>query len=335
MSRIIVFDKNGASQGEIHANCTRGWAINAGGESKVKLGSDQIKSYLELGKLVVVEHPSLPAWVGVIDTPWTTIIPVEMAIYQAGYLLSLRTPDAPAEMKGTAGKIACQLIAAANAQEDLLIRPGEIDMDDPDRIEEFDQRNYWELLTDLAKRANMEFQFRPERDERNRMIIYFDMKKALGGQTKLYLQDGPTGSMQVKSAVIESRIWNRVTGVGDQSSETSRLQAGPLVDVESIKQYRLRSKVSQFSGVTVKTTLEQNTQNDLDTSSNPKIKLQVNVKDDSASFGHIRLGNTVMVHASSLCLPGGIFGWSGYGRIEAFEYNEESNTVGMNLEADL
>lgn len=335
MSRIVVFDKNGSSMGEIHANCTRGWAINAGGESKVKLGSDQVKSYIELGRLAVIEHPMLPAWVGMIDTPWTATLPVEMTIYQAGYLLSIRTPEAPMQLKGTAGEIACQLIAAANDQEDLLIRPGEIDMDDPDRVEPFDQRSYWEHLTTLAKNANMEFQFRPERDERNRLIIYFDMKKTLGGETRLYLQDGPEGNMQIKSAVLESQIWNTVLGIGDQSSESSRMQVGPLRDEESIKQYRLRSKVTQFSGVTASSTLRENTQNDLDTSCTPRLKLQVSVMDIGYSFSHIRLGNTVMVRATSLCLPGGIFGWQGSARIKAFEYTEESNTVTMNLEAEL
>lgn len=333
MSRIVGFDLHGTSLGEVHANCNRGWAINDGSETRLRLGEEQLKPWLEFGRTVIIEHPKLPAWAGMIDTPWDAVLPIEITLYPVNYLLAIRTPDAPQELKGTAGEIALQMIDIANAQEDLLIRAGEIDMDDTSRVETLDQRTLWEQLTALAKRAGMEMRIRPERDANNRLVLYFDMKKRLGIQTGFLLHDGKRPNIEILKATIEREIWNRLIGIGDQSSLTSRLVTAPLVNAESSLRYRLRSKVVQYQGVIATSTLEQNTLIELNQRSRAWLSITVNALDIGDTFAYLDIGNSLLLKSSEVRLPGGERGWNGLVRIAGMEYSEDANTVGMVLEA--
>lgn len=336
MSRIVVFDNNGLSLGEVQANCTRGWAINDGGEAKIKISAAAaLESWMDFGKIVLIEHPRLPAWAGMIDTPWIALPPIEVSLYSAPYLLAIRTPDEPLTFSGTAGEIAMQLVNAANDQDDLLIRAGDMDMDDPDRAETFNQSQIWEQLVTLAKKANMEIQIRPERDMNNKLILYLDMKHQLGYETPLLLKDGIGGNMTVSKAEITSEIWNRITGIGDQSSKLSRMQSAAMLDEESINRWRLRSKVVQFQGTSAQSILDANAQAILNQSSWPVLSLNVNILDEGETFSYLRIGNWLEVHASTVCLPCGVRGWRGKARITAMSYKEETNQVNMLLEGAL
>lgn len=334
MSRIIIFGLDGSSAGELQANCSRGWAINAGDEAKVRLTAP-VPSFLDFGRMALVEHPQLPAWAGMIDTPWTASVPCEMKLYSAGYLLSIRTPDVPLFLKGTAAEIAAQLLEKANAQEDTGIRMGETEDEDRDREENFDLRPFWEQLVALAKRAGMEMRVRAGRDGNNRLALSLDMKKKLGVATGFLLHDGEGANIEVVKAEVDGQIFNRVTGFGDQSGKVSRVTYGPALDEDSASRWRLRSTNQQFAGVTVASTLERNTLTALAVSKQPYLKLSVNALDVGETFQHLDLGNTVVVHTSRIQLPGGAQGWTGEMRMTALDFDEDKNAVGMLLEASL
>jgi hypothetical protein len=336
MSRIIGYHLNGVSAGEVHASCTRGWAINDGGEARITLVESDLADWLDFGRMVLVEHAKLPAWVGMIDPPWDALLPVGVTLYPAEYLLAQRTPEEPMTLHGSPGQIALQLVEMANAQEDLLIRPGEVDLDEVDRDYEIDQRTLWVLLQELATETGMEMQIRPARDLNNHLVLFFDFKRRLGVDTNFLFQStGDEANIEITQLTVDGDIWNSIIGIGSQSSKASRLQVGPVIDEGSINHYRLRSKVVQYSGVTVDTTLLQSCQVELENCRQPFLKIRANALDVGETFANIALGNTGILHVANARLPGGVRGWRGIIRITAMEYDEATNKVGMNLEAAL
>ena len=330
MSRIIIFGLDNLSVGEIHANCNRSWIINDSGQTTVDLAASNVLPVIDLGRMVLIEHAKLPSWVGVIDTPWKAILPAQMTVYNAGYLLHIRAPETAQALIGTTGAIVSTLINNSNSLENLFLLPGDVDFDDAKRSEPFDRRDYWTQIQDLVKRADMEIQFRPLRDAYNRLIIYVDVKRRLGIDTQFLLHDGSGGNIEITDAKIYNEVWNRVSGYGSQQTPVT---GAAQVDAISISRYRLRSKFIQYQSDTV-SVLNQNALLEVK-NDQPTLMLTVNALDVGNTFYNLRLGNWVIVRASKLYLPAGVLGWQGSARITAMAFDEANNKVGLTLEAPL
>jgi len=338
MSRMVVFNLDRSSAGEIHTAVSRTWAINAGGQAAAMVSAaDAANSWLQFGRLALVEHATLPAWCGMIDTPWGAIPPVKLTMYNAGYLLKVRSLEAPVTLTGSPGAIATQLLALANMVEDLGIQAGDIDMTGGTRSEVYDMRPVWDLLLELAGKTGMELNLRPERGVDGRLVLYLDFKTRLGIDTGFLLHDGPNANMQITDCQIDGEIWNRMTGIGDQSSKTSRLATPPTGDLDSINAYRLRSTVKQYSGVTSISVLQDNVNAALITpltgTSRPHLILTAKVQE--STFPVMRPGNSHVIRAANLYLPGGMCGWAGICRSTSMEYDESDNTLKLTLLGDL
>jgi hypothetical protein len=335
MSRVIVFDLDGRSVGEVHANVSRGWGINAGSTATFALSAaDAAAGWLQFGRMVLIAHETLPAWCGMIDTPWSALAPVQVTAYSAEYLLSIRSLDKELTLTGTTAAILKRLLEAANEAEDLRLRPGVME-DDAAHTEVFDQTTIWDQVVELVTGAGMELSFRPERNAAGNLVVYVDLAKAMGEETGIAIFDGRDGNMRVTAAEVSGDIVNRIIGVNDQSTASSRLATAPMVERASADTYRLRSQVVQYKGVTSLSELKAKAQLDLALNSAPWLKLTVSVRDAGATFQQLRLGNVMTVHASRLILPGGARGWRGRARITAMVFDEATNQVEIALEGAL
>lgn len=346
MSRILFFNLDGTQSGEIHANCNRGWAINDGGKATLTLpASDAIEPWLQFGRMALMVHGRksgdtatgiLPMWGGMIDPPWRAMQPVQMNIYNAEYLLSLRAPDVRLQLHGRAAKVALQLVGNANKLETLPIVEGELDLSTPSLDEEtFELNSIWDQLVAYIKKHGMEMQFRPGLDPSGRIVVYMDVQRRIGNDTNFLLQDGDLPNMQITDAQVIGTIYNRAIGNSNGSSAGKDLNTNPMTDDDSIQKYRLRNTVMQFANQTYMSSLKTLTRNALDAAAWPRLKITTNVIDQGDTFSHLRLGNSLIVHASKLILPGGVQGWKGIARIMAMAYDESKNLVTMNLEAAL
>jgi hypothetical protein len=281
---------------------------------------------------VIVQPEDLPAYVGVLDTPWKASEPVTITVYDPEYLLDLRVPEVPVRFTGSVDKIFSQILDACNSLEDLYLRLGSVGVIDTTyREETLDSRSLWEQTQALGLRSRTEFVFRPQRGESDRWFIYVDLAQEIGVDTEFLLSDGENGNMTVEDAVVNGQILNRMVGINSAAGEESRLYTEPLFDSTSIQTYRLRNRIVQSRDVSDINTLKVNTQNALDASSNPYLELAVNVKNVNHAFVHLRPGNRLWAHASKIHLPGGISGWKGITRITRMAYQEVSNTVGLTL----
>ena len=316
--------------------CNRGWTINGGGTTTINLANaEALKPWLQFGCILFVDHPDLPAWAGVLDTPWKAISPVQLTVYDISYLLHLRSPEAPLTIRGNTGGVAAKIIEYANQFGDIRVRAGRIDASDYERDEKFEVKPYWEMLTDLVKRTGFEMVTRVERDTDKRLIIYIDIAKIVGTTVPLVLSDGQDGNMQITNAQVDGEIWNRVVGTSDESTYASRKKTAPKEDGGSIGKYFLRNTVQSFAGITNQTALENATLAHISDVGNPNLQLIVNVLNKGGTFKDLRAGNRVGLRATKLILPGGKKGWNGVGRIPGMFFDEAKNTVAISFEGEL
>ena len=339
-TRLITFGLDNKSVGEMRGILNRGWTLigdpntKAGGKTSIVLDTTSANNqWLQLGRIVAAYHPKLPPWAGVIDTPWSAVPPVKVTIYNAEYLFNLRTPDSTMTVNGNTGDIVQAMIEQINAQEETYLRIGVVD-EDASRQETLDERPFWEQLTALMERSGMELQIRPVR-EAGRLYLYVDVLYRVGRDTGFLFHDGQDGNMKIVDASIDNEIWNRVTGIGDESTKTGRKRTSPIFEPGSIRDYRLRSTNVQFSGITDESTLAKYTSAYVNVTSRPTISIRVLIEDVGEAFANVGIGNTGIFHASELYLPGGVRGWKGLARMKAIAYDEKSEVVGMTVEGEL
>ncbi len=339
-SRVVVYGLDNRSVGELRGIVNRGWTligdpnVKPGGQTSIILDDiSASKPWLQLGRVVMIDHAKLPRWAGVIDTPWSAKLPVKASIYDIEYLFNLRTPDAPVLLAGTTGDIVQTMLEQINAQEETYLRIGQVD-DDVTRQETLDERPYWEQLTSLIERAGMEMQIRPVQEE-GRLYLYVDVLERVGRDTGFLFHDGQNANMNVLDASIDNEIWNRVIGIGDESTLKDRGRTAPMYEPASIRDFRLRSQNVQFRDVREVSTLARYTATYVRAASRPVLRLKVIIEDVGDALRNVAAGNTGIFHAYNIYLPGGTIGWKGEGRMKAIAYDESTNTVGMTVEAEL
>lgn len=340
MSRIVVFGTDQKAAGEISAMFNRGWmldghpAVSGGGSTTLSMGGeDAAKSFLQFGRMVLVSHAKLPSWAGMIDPPWSAALPVSVAVYNAEYLLSLRSPDEPVTITGAVGSIVAKMLEMFNAVEDLYVRIGDTSKADQTYREELlDGRTYWEQLSALLLRSGCEMLPRAEKDANGRLIIYLDIATRIGLDTGFLYSDGAGGNASFASPVVDGLIVNRVIGTGDESGQVSRMRTAPFINEPSKQMYRTRSQTVQWRDVREQGTLERYTENYLRYSASPKFTFLMNIMDQGDAFLHARLGNLAIVHFANGYFPGGVRGFRGTARIVAMAFTESTNLLTAKME---
>ncbi len=342
MSRIVVFDLDNLSVGEFTAPLSRGYAVlgsastNGGGSTSFIASKALLeKGWLMPGRMVLVEDDRLEPWAGVIDMPIGLLPGSAVSVYNAEYLLSLRTPDRGMKLTGKVAKIVGDMIALANQQEEMYLRMGEQGGSETYREEKLDQRQFWDQLAAIVKRSRSEMVIRPKREpsDANRLYLYVDIFDQAGETTDFLLHDGQDGNVTVRAATMDRQVWNRVIGINGSASEAERLTTQPYSDEDSINAFRLRSRVENFRSTVEQATLNKQAQVYLATYGMPVIRFDVMIKDKGETFANIRKGNSVILHAARVTMPDGRKGWRGTCRVMAYAYNEGNNTIGATLEA--
>lgn len=343
MSRVIVFGLDNKSVGEFNATVNRGYIIygspSVSGEVSTQItlpDSVARQEWMQFGRVVLIAHPHIEPWVGVLDPPWTATLPVTATLYSAEYLLSLRSAENVKLLDSSAASIIATMVRLANEQEELFVRMGDISgSDGMVRQETITQKKIWEQMRSFCERTGTEMILRPSRED-DRLYLYVDLSTRFGIDTEYELHDGENANMIVRNATVTGTLINRVIGISSQSTQQSRLTAGPFTADDMVDQHRLRSEVVQFRDVVDDTTLRRNTQRSLEYSAYPRLQLTADLKlDDAALARSVRRGNTFNVHAARIYLPGGKQGWSGKMRIVKYFYTETTNTANVTMEAFL
>jgi hypothetical protein len=334
MSRLVVFDLSNRAMGEFESVCNRGWVlygnpgVDGGGYTTVTVPDDvATQKWLQLGRLVLVERPPLPAWLGLIDTPWKASSPVEITLYNAEYLFAIRTPEQAERISASIPQMVGRMIAVMNRQEQMFLSLGETGNENTKHDQALDQRKMWDILIPMLERTGYEMVIRPERDDKNRLRVSVDVDTQLGVNTGFLLEDGK--NMTVLDATVNGEIVNRVRGVSGSSTAENQLQTDVFEDPDSQGLYRTRSATVQFRDVTQLSTLQEYAKTYLASVKDPYLDMTVQAHE--STFKYLQPGNQLIAHSPNLHMPGGDHGWRGTARILSMVYNEDSNAVEMKL----
>jgi hypothetical protein len=338
MSRIVVYDENNFPVGEFTGIVSNlGWSIGLlGGSATVSIPDTAIKDYIQFGRIVTIETPNLPAWAGVLDTPWVATSPVQLTMYNIEYLLNTRVFDEkPYTLKAEEpAEAISELITLANKRGNLYVKIGDKSILGKKIAWALDARTYLDQIKQISTNAGMELLVRTEKDVNNQLWVYVDAVKSTGETSNLFLHDGLNANIELKDAKVDGEIFNYIVCRNDSSTTQAVILSDPAQDAASIDMYGLRNAIIT-SNTSIKTALNAAAIVYLSNNKNPKLILTVSVMNIGDAFNYLRLGNTFDIHLANVRLPGAVNGWHGTGRIKAMEYNESSNQVDLSIEAQL
>lgn len=339
MSQIIVFDRSGKRIGFLRASVQRWWTLNEYGQATFEISVNDPKAnakYLRFGNWILIRHPKLPDWGGVIDTPrdWDYSRGViTVTAYGGEYLLSFRRPESGEHaqvLNGSPGANFTEIIAIANRAEDLNIRIGEIEDEKEARETKLIATNPSGLYDDvvaLAEDAGFDWDISPALDSNGRMYWKANWRKHRGKTRTFVLQDTLhlTGDLSLSE---QGKIINDLLVVGDGNSSNKTPKSNPPVDDASRDSYGLRQGTETVSTKDSDSTLKATGEVRLAYWKQPRSTLTPTVLDVGAAFENIEIGDSIPVRLSraGFAEKGG-FGWTGTARVTMMDYSDDENDL--------
>lgn len=334
IDRVRIFTRNGIPKAEFLANVSRSWALGEEGRASFDYAireTDVVnEDNLQFGNYLLVENDKLPPWIGIIDTPreWEDDT-VTVNAYGIERLFSYRR-GATGEKKltGTAGALFKAFIAKINESEPTILRAGEIWEGGEKRQTTLTPNTLDVSLSELTKRSNEEYYFRPVVIG-GKLQVYADWTKRLGKNTPLILSQGNGGgNVQVPKMKDDIYIINSILGHGDGTSWESKPHFISR-DLDSINRYGLREDATHYRGVTEKTTILSNNKDFLERNSTPKKIVTLTATNEGDTFKWLGIGNTCQVSIEKF----GFGGFIGQTRILGMGVDpKEKNKASLVLE---
>jgi len=332
-SRVMIYDQGGAALAEVEASVTRSWVLSDVGEAAVTLAITDAKcrqEVIEFGRLVVVEHDRLPAWVGVIDVPrdWSRMKVIVKSL-SAEQIFHYRVPPAVKTLTGTAGALFAEMLAIANLQGDTLMRPGEIYLGGQTRQETINLTRLLAEIKRVSNRSGHEWGVTPEIGTDGRLTLRAHWWERRGGMVDdLALEEG--WNIEATDDVLseQGEIVNWLMGYGDGATWASR----PIVirqDDDSIARYGLHQDARAYDGVTSPATLEASVLADLARLKQPRRTFGLTALDVGNTFTRVGLGNILRLRLISTGFTGDASGLEATVRVRAMEYKEAENKLDL------
>lgn len=325
--RISVFDNDGTPLATMRANVTRSWVLNGMGEATFDISYMDINATrrnLEFGNLLLVEHSSLPPWVGVIDTPrsWKRNT-VSVKAYDASKLWAYRRTSGEV-VYGTSGAIFRTLIKMGNRNGDTRIRPGDIYSDGIVR-EETMTDTIDKHVKKLAERTGSEYRLRPWLDASRNLVISAEWRKSLGKNMVGVLTEGQNVESSDNMLTEDGTIINDIQGIAD-ASNGKKIKIVQR-DLGSISRFGVRQASKTFSGNLTDTTLKQSAIAELKRTAYAVRSLRLRALDEGGLFSLLDLGNTFGVNLFSVGFFGSGRGYTATVRIMGMKYTSNLNVV--------
>lgn len=328
--RVRIFDRNGFPLAEFRASVERSLVIGGEGRAEFNYPSRKTeivnKDVLRFGNWLLVESDTLPAWVGVIDTPreWSPRI-VAVHAYTPEKVFGFRRGPLEEKVTGSAGAIFEKILAKVNQAETTVIRAGDIWRGGKQREETLNPTPLSEDLQRLVERSGEEYAWRPETDTNGRLVIYADWVQRLGTDTTALLHEGKGGG-NVESLnnifVEDGDIINDILAYGDGMTWISK-PISSVIDADSIQNYGLRQTAQEFTGVSNVTTLSNNGQEQLNQKSEPIRTFHINALNVGDTFQYLRLGNRLVLRFENIGFTG-----------ESLGFETNVRIVGMVMDSD-
>ena len=333
MSKVVAYDGySGTALGEILCSPNRAWLLNEYSQANFTLDiayARSIRTLLKPGNLIMITHPDLPAWAGVIDLPveWADGT-VTLHAYSAEYMLTenWRIGDG-VKRTGQAGKIFTDIINLANKPEDLLFRMGDVFMGGSTRTETVDCVGLYSEINRIAARTGFEWCITPVLDDYNRLSFRASWYEFIGIRREDYLLDDRNTKVASTPLTEKGPILNNVIGIGTQTT-TGSTPKYQYNDTASQAAFRMRCASVSFDGDKTAGTLETNTKNYVAKNSRPRNVLSLSALNIDNLYKKLAVGDTVRVIKNNV----GMVGIDTYSRITGLQYDEPKEEVSLTTE---
>lgn len=319
-----IYGRDGVPLTDIRASVIRSSLLNDIGEAVFMVSTSSRKckrDFLEIGNYIVIQHDTLPDWVGIIDMPrvWHNGY-VEVHAYEVPFILQYRLTPLNAEITGTPGAKVKQLLAYANAMGDTLIVPGNISNAGISAAE-YVKAGVYTHLKNLSKNNQMDWVCSPQIDTSGKLNVQLDWMEKAGVVTTLELAQGHNvihGDTPLEEsgepvnyveAVPDTRLNNKYTGIYSE----------PMP-------YGLRAIRKVYSGVKDNGLLALYARTHVEQNISPVASTPLTVVDTGNTFIQIGLGNVVKNRYTSVGFDADGLGVETLLRILGWRFNESAGT---------
>lgn len=313
MSRVTIFDKHGYMLGDLRVSTRRSWtraSSNVIGKCDFDISKRDAharKKFLNYGNFVLVRHPKLPDWLGVIYPPrsWGYGF-LSVCAYQAEKILAWRNTH-KGGFRGSPGSIFRQILEHTNAVQynEKPIRPNLI-YDDNTLRREATGDNALSHVVNVAKTSGQDFEVTHD-FVNGRLVLIGNWYKSMGLDTHKYFREGRNIESSGNAMQETGELFNDVTGESDASTEASRFPHTEI-DTAAIADYGLYQTRIIVSGVTDMATLQASVLETLKKTINPLRTIDVFALDIEDTFSYLSIGNKWMADINSAGFSGDGFG---------------------------
>ena len=318
--RKTIYNHQGIPLTDIRAAVVRSWLLNTIGEAIFYLpvsGSKCRREFLEFGNFIVVEHDSLPDWVGMIDTPriWHNGY-VEVHAFDPAFLLQYRFPPLNSIMSGTPAQRAGQLLDWANGQYDTRIRMG-YQAGEGVAVEETVSESIYTHLKRLSENNGHDWICSPSYDENGNLMVILDWYARAGIDTGFELTQGKNiiyGDAPLEESGELISYEEAISDPQEDGFATATYgEAAP---------YGLRAVRNLYSGQPDAGTLLSYATQTVQKQKTPAVSTPLTVVDTGSTFSHLRLGNVLQYKYTNVGFDISGLGAQDTVRINGLRYDE-------------
>jgi len=337
--RVRIFSRERYPLAEFRVNVNRSWSIMGEGRAQFTYPTRHrgvvTEQNLQFGNYLLVENDTLPAWVGVIDTPqqWGSRH-VTVSAYTPERILAQRVGVMEWIAQGSSGALFNWILNKTNIDEITALTAGEIWSGSKTMQETFHPTPLSNNLKSIRERSGNDYRWRPVTAADGKLIIYADWYERLGLDYDVLLHEG-TGGGNIEAGqsilTVDGTITNSILGYVKWQTWASSPWIKKIDDVSAEKygfraigkQYEANSYWALLGGIT----------DDLPKNAYPKKRFMVNALNVGDTFKYIGLGNSLRLQMQNIGFTNGVVGYEGQTRIIGMAYNPQvRNKIGLVME---
>jgi hypothetical protein len=327
-SQVTVYSPMGIPLADLDVGAFRAWGINLATEASFKISTKDSKcreGFLQYGNILLIQHDTLPPWVGFFETPrqWD-YGSVQCNAISAEVWFSWRLTHLY-NLRDSLSDVFRYIIRDCNSWGGLMMGYGDIDdsivwawanlggkaSDQIDRMVE-----QWGVEWSITHRITTS----------GRLQFYANLYENLRGNDTHLVLNNANSKMISPLLTEDGAIFNDVFYMSEQG--TGKRTIGRAQDETSIGTYGLRQLIEQGTGA-YQPALEFMAWMKLQETKNPSIMTSASVLKIGDAWNHLQIGNTFYFDSEFSGFHGAPIGISAMFRIVGMEYTDGDDAVGL------
>lgn len=333
-----LYDLNGYYIKDLPYSFKRSWLLNEFGTCEWQMPVEDFTGDFDFGRYIVIEHPTLGLWGGVIDQPreWDNAGLVTVKAYSAEYILKFRRGDAEATNGGSAGVLFLLLLQLANGKYPTLISGQNIYYGGDTLAQLTNVTDIYSQVLQLVKDSGCDFDVYPVITN-NQLTFKADWYKKIGRKItdpNAVLIPGKNIDINSPALVEQGEILNDYLAYGNGDTWSDR----PLYfanDRNSQSSYGVRQAPGLSVDGTTTDQLSTATQSALTKSINPRRTFNISALDKGNLFTYCRKGNVLLLEMDNVGWHNGKIGTEAWVRIMGMDYDDAEKVCGLIAEEEI